>query len=483
MADTNNETVVEDAKAKAEARRRRILEAGQFRLDVVAGNMTADTEAETPTKSSGSNRLAQMRRRRFKSSKSAAATTSPAPSTNTTSTAEDTPKEDKADTDKKEEVVTVEKPTVVEEEKPKVVEEEKKAKGDDEDTRKYMGVAKMRRKRLAEQKAATSSTNNTKADSSTNTPVQSSLSCPPISLVSGHSKLAAWMQLLTIILLFFSGLDAGFSSRASRVQTSLFVPTWAGGIQHDTYVSTMADDDHVAFSKQKQPSILQQEDDVFVDAKDEDEFEGIGNHKPSGADTSGHKKEPNIDPLFQIDMDALVDGYTGIFGFLVRTAIYFHRWNLYFFYDIPKSIFWDMPRRWLSAPPILFVLALLIRLVGKHILSAQVPEIEAVLTKKYETSTDNSKILDTGTESVNASKIADAIDPGKMSSIASNFVKNWLQNNFPSLYFIITALRDVRQDMYVILCGVLFGMVLKNSDPNTLIIPLPTSTLNTDGEL
>jgi len=337
-----------------------------------------------------------------------------------------------------------------------------------------VGVAKMRRRRLAEQKAAASSTSST----STVGP-ESTSSELPIVWISGHSKMAALMQLLTVVMLFLSGWDAGYSSSVNRVQYDVYVPTWISG---STHTATVIDDDIVFPNLKKQQQALyrgesQEDDFAYSKEQDEDEFGG----KPFGAD--GAAKVSNVDPLFQVDLDALMEGNTGLFWMCARSAIYLHRVNLFFFYEMPKSIFWEMPKRWLSTPPVLFILALIIRIIGKHVLSAHVPELDEMLTNKYENSTDNSKVLESGGESKGAAKIAAAIDPGKMTSMATNFVKNYVQTNFPSVFFVFSALRDVRQDMYVILCGVLLGMIMNTSDTNALLIPFSTSKISTDGEL
>merc|ERR1712113_632554 len=173
----------------------------------------------------------------------------------------------------------------------------------------------------------------------------------------------------------------------------------------------------------------------FEYAKDEEDVDEFGDQpkKPSGA-TLPRKSDPNnIDPLFGIDMDALTDGREGLYWSIARFAIYMHRVNLYFFYELPKKIFWEIPKRWISTPPILFLLAVIIRAVGKYVFNAHVPELEDILVEKYEKTTDNKKILEVGEEK-SAADTAAALDPEKMTSMATNFVKNWIKKNAPTAY-------------------------------------------------
>ncbi len=459
----------EDVLSKAEARRKRILEASQKRMDIVSGNATNDTKDEggqdDVQKSSGSSRLSQMRRRRFKSNKKLS-------TSNDESTAPESSEAKKSSVEQSE----TESPPVVEEKKdPPTTETESETTGE-ENPKKYMGVAKMRRKRLAERKASTDPKN----------PKGSDLA---VDLKSGHSKFAVLMQLSTIMLLFLSGWDVGQSSVANRVESQLHVPSWLGGkesVVNQNIVDSIAAD---SIQVQRNNIYLQESmEEDFVYAKDED-LDEFGDHpkKPSGA-TLPRKSDPNnIDPLFGIDMDALTDGREGLYWSIARFAIFMHRVNLYFFYELPKYFFWEIPKRWISTPPILFLLAVIIRAVGKHVLNAHVPELEDILVKKYENTTDNKKILEVGEEK-SAADTAAALDPEKMTSVATNFVKNWIQKQVPTAFMIFTILRDVRQDMYIVLCGLVLGMVASSgSDENSIFLPswLLTTKIGTagDGEL
>ena len=465
---SKNEEVAssDDVLAKAEARRKRILQASQRRMDIASGNVTNDKkddggEDDAP-KSSGNSRLSQMRRRRFKSNKKPT-TSNDEPSDPASSVEEKTSMEQSK----------TESPPIVKEEKDPLTAE----KGT-EIPKKYLGVAKMRRKRLSERKASTEPNEQMSLD-------------PAVELKSGHSKFAVLMQLMTIMLLFLSGWDVGKSSVANRVELQLHVPSWLGGAES---LDSQNNDDYFAtdtVQSQRSKRYLQESlEEDFVYAKEEEDVDEFGDHstKPSGASVPKKSDPNNIDPLFGIDMDALTEGREGLYWSIARFAIFMHRVNLYFFYELPKKIFWEIPKRWISTPPILFLLAVIIRAVGKYLLNAHVPELEDILVKKYENTTDNKKILEVGGDS-SAADTAAALDPEKMTSMATNFIKNWFQKKVPTAFLIFTVLKDVRQDMYIVLCGLVLGMVASSgADENSIFLPswFLTTNIGTtagDGEL
>lgn len=454
------------AKEKAAARRKRILEAGRTRMDVMAGEVVPKEAGGSPTaagdagagevaagdeaaaagaeggaqaeeessRPSGSARLKAMRLRRFKKAQAA--------------------KTDDGEGDDKP-AATAEGETAAR--SAPVVEEEKKeakpspaAAGDGEaaptagDEKKYVGVAKMRRMRLAEQKKkaeAEASASDAGAGGGLKTSASGRKPVPP-SLSTVERTALKWnrtpifLHLLTAVLIFLGGLGLGMHSspgnvggmNAGAVLIDGYAPATEGigilklfGLFGGGAAPTETMDARDLLLQQG----LGQEDDV----SETDEFAT----KPEGAEG----KEPNIDPLFQLDLDSFTEG-PGLMMMAGRGAVAVHRMNLWLFYYVPISIFRSMlalPRSLLGSPPLLFLLALILRALFRDGLGAELPGADA---DKEEKSSETKDIVGMG----------------------MNAAKNFALTTFPTVFAVWRVVRDARADMYVGLCGVFVGLVL-----------------------
>merc|ERR1719491_1195995 len=118
----------------------------------------------------------------------------------------------------------------------------------------------------------------------------------------------------------------------------------------------------------------------ILDSED-DEFQTT---KPLGATTTT-TRQPNIDPVFNVDLDELTHDKSGFLMFLFRLAVRFHRSITYFLYLLPKSILQGI---WsytpfssttavtaggvgiLSRRPVFALCAIVIRNIGKRVFGA-----------------------------------------------------------------------------------------------------------------
>lgn len=449
-------------RARAEARRRRILEQGKSRLGVVSGEVTVEAvlsdkkqtndnpdqnvagkegeeeEGESPgidasqkqenaqekvaalSKTSSSQRLAQMRRRRFKK---AAAATKNEPE----SVSEEPVSQEAKELETKKELTPAPEPK-----------EESKTDG-----KKYMGVVKMRRKMLAEKKASKEA-------------ATAGISHKPEKLVpeefndtNVETKSVAMLpiifNLLTILILFLVGFDVGVQNSISN-QTVPHIHRNLVLNDHGIGVLSV-----VGMSKKPSQSIdiIVEEQSFF--SEEENEFEIFDDEetkgKPMGATESG--KEENIDPLFGVDLDELTSG-SGVIFSLARIAVSVHRMFLYVFFSVIsfiKGIFttvFTIPIRLMTNPPVMFLSAIIIRYVGKHTLGGKLPEFD-----------------DTGENAAKNDEVGKDV-----LAMGTNYVKNFFKSTFPNLVLVYTLFKDAKSDMYVILSGLFLGLAF----PMNLIV-------------
>lgn len=144
----------------------------------------------------------------------------------------------------------------------------------------------------------------------------------------------------------------------------------------------------------------------------------------------------NIDPLFQVDLDALTAG-DGLYFMLGRFAVRIHRSILTVVYYTPKSILQlilSIMWSFIQTPPILFIMALFIRHgLGKVILGAKLPK--AVVDE-----TQHKDILST----------------------VKTFVTKFVLSSFPTITIFYDVWTYIRSDIYVILCGLFVGIALSH---------------------
>eukprot|EP00978_Attheya_sp_CCMP212_P001804 scaffold3722_cov48-Attheya_sp.AAC.3 len=482
--------VVSSARAKAEARRRRILDSASDRLGVVTGlptalpattttttpetatttteestteDASASTSEPTPApkpSSSGSARLAAMRRRRFKKASedaakaesegptSAVATPEAAP-TETTTTA---PAEPPAEPTKP--VETAPSTNTVE---PSIVMSEGDSK---EEPKKYLGVAKMRRRKLAEKKAAAQQQQQDSTSAATDADAAGTDTTGQVALVAPvpfvrPARFPIYMHLFTALLLFASGIGMGFHSATTtnNTNTSDVIVLWGmtplqegiGIVSRFSKSSSGGDDDATM------RDLLQQKKDasLLTDQEEDDEF---SSGKPKGVDAAaegGERVHVNLDPIFQVDLDAVTSG-PGLLMMLARWAVVMHRLFLSAVFYGPKrflSNLLTLPMNLWASPPWVFVFSLVLRFLGKHVLRGGLPDLDATGNLIY-TNTGG------GGGGGENSKNLDLVD------MAVRTAKEWIAKSFPNIVMIITIFMDARTDMYIVLCGLLVGLVL-----------------------
>ena len=266
-------------------------------------------------------------------------------------------------------------------------------------------------------------------------------------------KWPIYFHIFTVVLLFMAGLDVGLQqpSVVKEEQNLLLIHGESSLMQ---YGIPIVHRDLGAYPTKNEDEKFLLENDHGV-AGDGGEFDDIG-------DDDDDINEPNIDPLFGVDLDELTKG-PGIFMQLARGAVAMHRVILFVFFYKPKSIFntlLGIPASLLQNPPILCLCALVIRqVVGKVILGAHIPDpVNTEVTPK-----------DDGV----AAKLGN-LDPMGM---AKNFVKNSLPPMLVSAY---SAFTHLRADMYIVICGVFCGLVWSQY-LNEIINPLIQEAIASSG--
>jgi hypothetical protein len=408
MADdeAQEQEMADQARVTAEARRKRILENASKRNDLISGEIKVDDETKEESAKNAA-RIRAARQRRYGKKKPAAAvvTTSETPDADA---GEDTTKaaaavEEPAKTEEPAKAVA----ETVEEPKEVVVEEQK-------DTKKYMGVAKMRRKKMLERKQQEQLSQG--GDGTTTNSATAAVVLSPKPIMQRILVVPIYMHIFTIVLLFLAGVDVAFQPFQETVT-----------VQNDPAVSQYG----IPFIHRSLSFPLSSPKDLLLDndyaastaGGEEDEFL----KDPEHADYV-----PNVDPLFRIDLDQYTKG-PGIISTLGRGAVSVHRFTLKMVWFTPlnfiKSVF-AIPQAFMETPPLLCVVALVLRqIVGKVLLGAN---IAAAAPEKD-----------------------DALD---VMNMAKKFVTNFLSSSFPTAISMYDAFSHLRQDMYVILCGVFCGL-------------------------
>lgn len=373
----------EEARAKAQARREKIMAQANNRMDLVSGGVAEEEEAAAREA-----RIKAMRRRRFKK------------------------------TTKKEETEEVKEPAKLEEEPVKTAEPAVAPAGKEEEDaktsagKKYMGVAKKRRQMIKEkqQEAAAAAT----AETSTSTQA-------PIPLKAPIHRLPIIFHIVTTLLLFLAGLDIGLNQMVDvdvNIHRVLATEQYGVGILNR----------EAAHPPKPDPLLTPTDDDAAttIDGKQDDEF------SPEEGDDDA-EYIPNIDPLFQVDLDVLTAG-EGVLMFLARGAVAAHRLLLRLVYYLPLSILSSLlvlPQKLVENPPILALTSLALRQGSKWVMGAQLPDASS------------------GKE-----KSKDVLD------MIKSTVLGFVMNSFPTVVTLYSTFNMLRSDMYVILCGVLVGLVL-----------------------
>ncbi len=492
---TKSSSASSSARARAEARRRRILQKSKDRMSVVSGEVnvdqvdltTADTnntdtkqneekvdeegtkndnvESSTTTTAAteatvsgggddadevvsdlsprkGSSRLAQMRQRRYKKAAAAAAVTDNADE-----------KEQESNADNTEETTKTTMPTTV----PDATTTTTATGGDDDESsekKKYLGVVKMRRKMLAEKKASEAQT-----EAENYKEVKKILSSKKIKKDKKVIPLGPIVvQFLTVVLMFLVGFDIGVQNHVVMKQTVPNVHHNYAAVDHGIGALKFVGVKNTKLPSQLNTNIVQNNMDLDEVEKEEEfaniQEEDITEVKPAGASASS-KKEPNIDPIFGVDFDEMTAG-DGLFLSAVRLAVSVHRMLTYLFFTTPLAFIsglFALPKRIMVNPPIMFLCAIVIRYVGKHVLGGAIPDLDKMLEDEI-----NDSDVMKGKENV-----VDGIAKTDFVSMGKNFVTNFLKTNFPKASLVYTMFTDARSDMFVVFCGFFLGLVLPSN--------------------
>ncbi len=392
----------------------------------------------------------------------------------------------------------------------------------EEPKKKYMGVARMRRKIIKEEKAkriaeleaasdpidaaATMATLGMTAsmirEGSGNVVGQVDLSEVAIKTLRGKKKwwkmlfppMSLVPRLVTLMLLFMAGLDVGLEPHRMKNATdtsgmnggtggenliyhveSSFTKPWEYGMggkarhmmgmkeaapptamptsfsREGFCVSDDIGDDGecgtLSTSKEKESAVK-----AKLMSKDNEEDEFADGSRPKGVSTSEFDDDeetysaPVIDPIFQVDLDALLQNsqLPAPINFAAKFAIGFHRMWVRYLWTVPtsvlKSILYSpktLVTSWMANPPVFLFISLLIRLIGK-VLMGKTPSFSEEDDEKSQGKSDNMDIL------------------GKLKDTAMNYA----MSSFPKTILVLKTLKEVvTVDMYVILCGLLVGLV------------------------
>eukprot|EP00531_Pseudo-nitzschia_arenysensis_P004481 CAMPEP_0116132054 /NCGR_PEP_ID=MMETSP0329-20121206/9342_1 /TAXON_ID=697910 /ORGANISM="Pseudo-nitzschia arenysensis, Strain B593" /LENGTH=504 /DNA_ID=CAMNT_0003626541 /DNA_START=44 /DNA_END=1558 /DNA_ORIENTATION=+ len=446
------EAAKEAARAQAEARRKRILEKANNRMKYVNGEQIADEE-EKKTRNSNAARIRAARQRRYGKKSSAASTASATPAPASTPQTETSAEAEKN---------TISTTTEVEPEKvdsdtnkEKVVDAPIEPAASTEDAaaptttaepttkKKYVGVARMRRQMLAKKKMEEE---NNESGASSGADSQSAEGSPAS---TGKGKTAAsstsvgkgglssikvqtvpiYMHMIVILLLFVAGFDVGVQQFHVDVDISTQVAVQEFGVpilhrnpwQPLKPITAEKDSKETLEEKLSSSTSSSNTEDL------QNEFEEIDEEY----------NPPNIDPIFRVDFDELTKG-PGLLNQMARGAISIHRLLLWFFFYFPMGVFTSIlsiPAAIMKSPPGLFLAAIILRqVVGKGV-GAAIPDDSA----------------DEGADKSKQNNI-------EVISMAKNFVKNFFATTFPTLVSFYDAYLHLKSDMYVVLCGVFFGL-------------------------
>jgi len=427
MDDTAAAEAAEAARLQADARRKRILEKADRRMDAVSGEQVMEEEEKAASVAKAA-RIRAARQRRYGKK--------PVPSTDVTDEVAVSAENPVAATDSTEEFSangndvgeTSSGKPFPKSEPDTVAETDSKTKeqleGDSEERgwpedevdsgssapegskKKYLGVARMRRNALKKKK-----------DTDFNSPP---IGIEEIDVKSGVviptnvSKLPIYMHICVILLLFVAGLDVSLQQYYSNVQ----VESSFSIVQHGF---PMAHRSLGPVQSKTTSTLIVSEPRLMAKDDFQDEFD------------ASDVPVPNIDPVFGVDLDALTNG-PGLMKQLARGAVSVHRMILYLVYLFPLSMLnalVGIPRAFLRSPPALCFVSMLVRHgLGKTILGAGLPLAPHASEKSFD-----------------------------VLAMAKNFVSNFLSTAFPMAVTIYEAFSHLRSDMYIVLCGFFTGLV------------------------
>lgn len=240
-----------------------------------------------------------------------------------------------------------------------------------------------------------------------------------------------YMHMLVILLLFVAGFDVGVQQFHTDVDVRTQVAVHEFGVpfvQRNPWNPLKPISAERGSKQALEEKISSSTLSTSSSGKDEfDEDDIDEEHNP-----------PIIDPIFRVDLDEKTKG-PGVFNQMARGAISIHRLLLWLFYYGPMGFFGSilsLPAIVMQTPPGLFLIAIALRQVlGKGVLGANIPENSG----------------EDGADGTKENKI-------EVISVAKNMVKSFFSTNFPKLVTFYDVYLHLKSDMYVVFCGVFFGL-------------------------
>ena len=194
----------------------------------------------------------------------------------------------------------------------------------------------------------------------------------------------------------------------------------------------------------------------------DDEFDSYRATRPRGVDVEFDDVDDDyrgglppgvVDPVFRVDLDTLLRNANlpGPINYAAKFAINFHRMWVRYLWTLPMSLLrylFALPTRalggWLANPPWMLGVALFVRFVTQVLVGNGMSPFSL-----------NSKKDDSESGGKGGSGGLDVL--GK----ALDFVKNYAASTFPRTSLVLgTLMKVMKVDMYVLLCGMLIGLVL-----------------------
>lgn len=402
----------DEARIKADARRKRILEKSKDRMRTVSGEQSKtpdDSEAMSASQSSGSSRMSAMRRRRYlkkvDDAKLDEVETNGVVLEETIAAAVIENKEESPLVDEINVNEVVQEPdakatleTVTE------VSKVDSFSNEILDKRKYKGVAAVRRQKALEKQRESESITSS-VEIAPKVPIRKKVAVNAVPIM---------MHMITIIILLAAGFDVGYQQMVYPTATvhRQLAPWQHGiGLLHALGPTSVL----------KDPKALLMENQVeWSSSGMEDEFDVIDDNL----------YEVKIDPLFGMDLDLMTKG-DGILYILARGAVSCHRVLLSLFYYFPIKIFTALlhiPQTLLTTPPVLALVAIVVRQLAKRVFGATLPIPEKETAKE------------------------------DVLGMIKNGVMSFLSSSFPTVVGFYDAFTHLTSDMFVMLCGVFLGL-------------------------
>jgi hypothetical protein len=410
----------EEARAKAEARRQRILEKSKDRMKTVSGEQSKtpeDGEGMSAAQSSGSSRMAAMRRRRQKKVGEGANEAAPEASCDDAAATELKDESPGVTEKSHQEVPETEAPEVEADAAPEPVKEVPKvekvaevenAVEDASERRKYKGVAAVRRQKALEKQKER------EALSSSTTPSAIAIK-DPVRKKASVNVFPIIMHIVTIVILVAAGFDIGYQQ-----------------VVHPTVAihRTLAPQQHgIGLWKALSGTVSTSKDPK--DLLTENHADWFSSESPNEFDAQGDDvDEPNIDPLFGLDLDLMTRG-DGILFILARGAVACHRALLLLCYLLPLKFLMailHIPKKLLATPPVIAIISIVVRQTARRVFGAALPIPEKETSKE---------------------DVLGMLKNGAMSFVSSTF---------PTMVGVYDAFTHLRADMFVMMCGVFMGL-------------------------